>query len=688
MTDSRPASEGAAVAVDVGGTFIDLVMVDPSTGEVSIEKQPATPDALVDELLTALRRLPRPVAEIDRFIHGATVAINTLVQRRGAHVGLITTFGFRDVLELGRGNRPAIYDWLYTPPDPLVPRYLRREVHERAGPDGAELLPLDVDELVRETGALVDHGVEAIAVCFLHAYAASDHERLAGEVIRERYPDLHVTLSSDAAPEWREFERTSTAVVNAYVQPRFSGYVRALESRLAEDGLAQPIAVMQSNGGVMAGERAIELPVRTLASGPAGGVIGVEALARELAHPNAICADVGGTTYDVAIIEEGRILERTQTEVDGRPVLAPTIDIVSVGAGGGSIARIDEAGALVVGPQSAGARPGPVCFGLGGEEPTVADCHVVLGLLDPERFLGGRMKLDPGAAEQAIRDRIAAPLDISAERAADGVLRIAETNMAHAIHSMTVERGVDPREFVLYSYGGGGGLFAAATANELGIPTVLVPRAPATFAAGGILASDYREDSSTTQVDLLTPDSMTLMWAELNRLQAEVVGRLAGYGFDPEAVEVLQRVDLRFKGQEHTVTVALDPVWAEDPDGAPALRGRFVDLHRRLYGHGDPDASVEVVTLRCRAIAGVGRTTWPMWDRSVDATPRTERPVFLHEALEFRTVPVFDREGLAAGQRVDGPAIVEESYSTVLVPPEWSVVVDELGNLVMGRVTT
>jgi N-methylhydantoinase A len=688
MIASEPSSGRTAVAVDVGGTFIDLVMVDSATGEVAIEKQPATPDALVDELLTALRRFPRPVAEIDRFIHGATVAINTVVQGLGARVGLITTFGFRDVLELGRGNRPAIYDWLYTPPDPLVPRHLRREVHQRTGPDGAELLPLDVGEVLREAGDLLDHGVEAIAVCFLHAYADPSHERLAGEVVRERHPALHVTLSSDAAPEWREFERTSTAVVNAYVQPRFSGYVRGLESRLAEAGFARPIAVMQSNGGVMGGDRAVELPVRTLASGPAGGVIGVETLARELGHPNAICADVGGTTYDVAIIEEGRILERTQTEIDRRPVLAPTIDIVSVGAGGGSIARIDEAGALVVGPRSAGARPGPACFGLGGEEPTVTDSHVVLGLLDAECFLGGRMKLNPEAAERAIRDRIAAPLGISLERAADGILRIAETNMAHAIHSMTVERGVDPRSFVLYSYGGGGGLFAAATATELGIPTVVVPRAPATFAAGGILSSDYREDSSTTRVDLLTHDATTRVVSELRRLQTEVVGRLAGYGFDPESVEVLQRVDLRFKGQEHTVTVPLDPGWADDTDGAPTLRGRFVELHRRLYGHGDPDASVEVVTLRCRAIAGVERPRRPTWDRIDHATPRTERPVFLHETLEFTTAPVFDREELAAGQRVEGPAIVEEPYSTVLVPPGWAVVMDDLGNLVMGRWTT
>ena len=476
------------IAVDVGGTFIDVVSIDRETGDVSVEKQPATPDRLAEELLTALARLPGEPSDIERFLHGSTVAINALLQRTGATVGLITTKGFRDVLELARGNRPHIYDWVWVPPEPLVPRALRREVTERLGPRGEEIVPLDLAGLAREVDALVADGVEAIAVCFLHAYANPKHEREAAEVIARRAPSLPVTLSSAIAAEWHEYERTSTAVINAYVQPLFDAYLGSLRDRLEAAGMGGAIGVMQSNGGVMAAERALELPVRTLSSGPAGGVIGVATLARLLGHPDAICTDVGGTTYDVAIVEGGRVQERTETEIAGLPVLAPTVDVTSIGAGGGSVAWIDELGALRVGPASAGARPGPACFGFGGEEPTVTDCHLLLGGLDPERFLGSRMQLDVGAAERAIAEKIAMPLAMPVGEAAEGVLRIVETSMANAIHSMTVERGIDPRGFTLYAYGGGGGLFAAATATELDIATIVVPRAPANFSAWGILA--------------------------------------------------------------------------------------------------------------------------------------------------------------------------------------------------------
>ena len=488
------------IAVDVGGTFIDVVSIDRETGAVSVEKQPSTPDRLAEELLTALERLPGTLAEIDRFLHGSTVAINALVQREGAKVGLITTRGFRDVLELARGNRPHIYDWVWMPPEPLVPRELRREVTERLGPRGDEVAPLDLAGLAREADALVAAGADAIAVCFLHAYANPKHEREAAEVIERRLPGFPVTLSSDVAAEWHEYERTSTAVINAYVQPSTRTYLGSLRDRLDGAGMRGAIGVMQSNGGVMAAERAVELPVRTLSSGPAGGVVGVATLARRLGHPDAICTDVGGTTYDVAIIEGGRVQERTESEIAGLPVLAPTVDVASIGAGGGSIAWIDDLGGLRVGPVSAGARPGPACFGFGGVEPTVTDCHLVLGRLDPDRFLGSRMHLDLDAAEQAISERVATPLGMRIEDAAEGVLRIVETAMANAIHSMTVERGIDPRTFALYAYGGAGGLFAAATATELDIPTIVVPREPATFSAWGILGSEYREDVSTTRV--------------------------------------------------------------------------------------------------------------------------------------------------------------------------------------------
>jgi N-methylhydantoinase A len=450
--------------------------------------------------------------------------------------------------------------------------------------------------------------------------------------------------------------------------------------------MMRPIGVMQSNGGVMTLSRAVELPVRTLSSGPAGGVIGVAALARALGHPNAICTDVGGTTYDVAIVEEGRVQERTETQIGGLPVLVPTVDVVSIGAGGGSIAWLDEMGALRVGPRSAGARPGPACFGLGGREPTVTDCHLALGRLDPERFLGSRIHLDVEAAIRAIRERVATPLAMSVQDAAAGVLTIAENAMANAIHSMTVERGTDPRGFVLYAYGGGGGLFAAATASELDIATIAVPRAPANFSAWGMLASEHREDASTTRVRRLDDDAMRSAVAELDSLRAEIVARLGDYGFAADQITVERRADLRFHGQEHTVMVEMDGVWG--PDDAVSLAGRFVARHRQLYGHGDPDAGVELVTVRCRGVVRTREPSWPEWTARREAAPRTERPVYFRDPGGIVPTAVFDRESLSLDQVVSGPAIVEEWTSTVLVPPGWLAHTEALGHLILAEASS
>ncbi|HLG73842.1 MAG TPA: hydantoinase/oxoprolinase family protein [Chloroflexota bacterium] len=671
--------------MDVGGTFIDYVLLDETTGELTFEKQPSLPESLAGEVVRGLRRLPVAPSEIGRFFHGSTVAINAIVQERGARVGLITTEGFRDVLGIGRGGRPELYNFLYAPPSPLIPRYLRREVPERLAADGGEILPLDLEALDREVELLVAEGVESIAVCFLHAYANPAHERLAAERIRIRHPRLDVTASSDVATEWHEFERTSTAVLNAYIQPLFRRYLADLTDQLRAAGYGRPLALMQSNGGVISSERAIALPIRTLESGPAAGVIGAQALAHELGHANVICTDVGGTTFDVALIDNGEILERTQSEVARRPILGPTIDIISIGAGGGSIAWIDQRGTIQVGPRSAGASPGPACFGHGGTEPTVTDCHLVLGRLDPEHFLGARMRLDLDAARQAILTHIAQPLELTLEEAADGILAIAETNMIHAIRTITVERGLDPREFVVYAYGGGGGLFAAATAEELEIPTVVVPNAPANFSAWGVLASDYREDAALTRVRTLDTGTVARVRADLLALGDAATDGLHAYGFG-DAVDRHYRADLRFAGQEHTITISLDPDWLAD-DGLllKGCRERFVAAHRQLYGHGNGKTPLEIVTVRCRAVGRVVRPPWREWPRSAPAQPRELRPVYVRQAAGYISTPVFDRNDLARGQVVEGPAIIEEWNSTLIVPPAWQAAVDRLGNLIMNQ---
>ena len=462
-------------------------------------------------------------------------------------MGLLTTRGFRDVLAIGREARPR-----------STTSSTRRPSRSCRATSGARL-PSERPRTDRSSSrsrstrstasssCSCGTASKRLRVCFLHSYANPAHERSAVERIRARHPDLSVTASSEVATEWREFERTSTTVLNSYIQPPFATYLGELGDRLRGAGYTRPFALMQSNGGVIDASRASRLPIRTLESGPAGGVIGARALAAELGYANVICADVGGTSYDVALIEDGDILERTDTKVGGRPVVGPGIDIVSIGAGGGSIAWIDHRGAVKVGPQSAGAHPGPACFGLGGEEPTVTDCHLVLGRLDPENFLGSRMQLDVDAAQHAIQSRIADPIGATLEQAADGILSIAETNMTYAIRAITVERGLDPREFALFSYGGGGGLFAAATAEELEIPTVVVPRAPANFSAWGILTSDYRDDAALTRVRAFDEGSIGGLVADLRMLAERATTELRAYGFDEAELEHHYRTDARLR---------------------------------------------------------------------------------------------------------------------------------------------
>ena len=676
---------GYRIAIDVGGTFVDFVLLDESTGEITLEKQASTPERIVDEVGTGLGRLPVKLADVDRIFHGTTVALNTIVQEKGVKVGLMTTVGFRDVLEIGRGSRPEIYNPRYTAPRCLVPRYLRREIPGRLDANGAEVTPLDLEAVDRESDMLVADGCEAIAICFLHSYGNHEHERLTAERVRQRHPAIAVSASHELIGEWREFERTSTTVLNAYVQPQFEKYMTNLSERLQSDGYASPLAMMQSNGGVVAASRAATRPVTTLESGPAGGVIGAEALSREIAEKNLICFDVGGTTVDVALIDDGEIIERSQSKVAGRPVMGSTIDISSVGAGGGSIGWIDHRGALRVGPQSAGASPGPACFGHGGTEPTVTDCHLLLGRLDPETFLGARMKLDMEAGLKAVKS-VADKLNLSVEDCASGILKIAETNMTNAIRSITVERGLDPRDYSLLSYGGGGGLFAAAVSDELEVKSVIVPRAPANFSAWGIVTSDYREDGSHTMVRPFVMESLDALLPVFDELQNENLLRLGEHGFSADAVESDIRADIRYAGQEFTVTVHIDVDWIADREQLLAgVRERFVELHRRLYGHGEAEAPLEVVTLRVSSIGNVARPGWPIWHSGEAAQASGSRETWFAELGKTSTLPVYNRDDLVQDQQISGPAIVEEWTTTTVIPPGWNLVVDKVGNLVLTQ---
>lgn len=686
MSVQPPSTAGHRIAIDVGGTFVDFVLLDEATGEITLEKQPSTPERIVEEVGAGISRLPVRLSGVGRIFHGTTVVVNAIVQERGVQVGLLTTAGFRDVLEIGRGSRPEIYNPHYSAPPCLVPRYLRREIPGRLGAAGEEVVPLDLDAVDRESDLLAGHGCAAIAICFLHSYANPEHERRAAERIRERHPGIAVSASHELVGEWREFERTSTTVLNAYVQPQFANYIGNMTQRLEANGYASPLAMMQSNGGVAAADRAANRPITTLESGPAGGVIGAEALAGELGLENLICFDVGGTTVDVALIDHGEIIERSQTFVARRPVMGPTIDISSVGAGGGSIAWVDQRGALRVGPRSAGAAPGPACFGHGGTAPTVTDCHLLLGYLDAGTFLGSRMQLDEAAAQRAVSD-LARELSLPVEETALGVLKIAATNMTNAIRSITVEKGLDPRDYSLLSYGGGGGLFAAAVSEELGVRSVIVPRAPANFSAWGIVCSDYREDNSRTLVRPFTGEHLDEMLEAIAAMKRENLERLHGYGFDEGEILSDTRLDVRFAGQEFTVTVHADEVWLGEPGAVLAgVRDRFVALHRRLYGHGEQDAPLEIVTLRVRSVGQVARPSWPEWPDGEAARSRVTRSTCFSLAAGKQAVPVYHRDELVRDQQVRGPAIVEEWATTTAVPSGWTLAVDRIGNLVLTQI--
>jgi N-methylhydantoinase A len=670
------------VAIDVGGTFIDFVLIDEQTGRVRIEKIASLPDELAGQLVAGLESFDVEAADVRQIFHGMTVGVNALIQERGAKVGLLTTRGFRDVLEMGRGGRTPVYDFVAKAPPPIVPRFLRREVTERLDVRGNVVQVLNTDELDREIDNLMKEGVEAISVAFLHAYANPVHELAARERIVAKYPQIPVSLSHEIAGVWREFERTSTTTLNSFIQPTVTTYLDSVQAKLESAGYDAPVAIMQSSGGAADLPMAAAKPIRTLMSGPAGGVIGAAFLCERLGLRNVICSDVGGTTYDVALIEEGRILERSQTEIGGRPILGSLIDVTSIGAGGGSIGWLDHRNALQVGPRSAGASPGPACFGKGGKEPTTTDAHVLLGWLDPEYFLGGRMKLNVNAARTAVEE-LGAKLGLGWAAAARGIVAIAENNMANAIRTKTVARGLDPREFVLLAYGGGGGVFACAVAAELGVRQVVVPFAPANFSAWGILTTDYMEDEVRTKVLPFTDEYICDALTTLEELEGKALHAIRNYGFSQQDINVVRRLDVRYLGQEYTLTVALDPGWTEAQDVLAGARREFVKAHRQLYGHGEPDAPMELVSVRSRAIGKVKPPIIAEVGEPETAIRARERPVYFAGNDSPVSTQVLDRESLPSGRAYKGPVIIEEWTTTTVVPPGWRVTRDRFGNLVI-----
>jgi N-methylhydantoinase A len=657
---------GSRLGVDVGGTFTDLVAIED--GRLVTAKVPSTPRDQSVGVIAAVDRAGLDPTAVTVFAHGSTVATNALLERRGGRTALVTTVGFRDVLEIGRQNRPSLYDLTAPRPPPLVPRELRFTVRERMGPDGV-VEPLDEADLDRVVDELVAAEVDAVAVCLLFGFLHPAHEQRVGQRIRAAPPDVPVSLASDLLPEFREYERTATVTADAYLAPRLAAYLERLDDRARNHGLVSPM-VMQSSGGVIEVATAVAHPARCVLSGPAAGVVGASYVGGLSGYRDLLTFDMGGTSTDVAPVVDGAVQTTTESVVAGVPLKLPMVDVHTVSAGGGSVAWVDEGGVLRVGPRSAGADPGPAAYGLGGDEPTVTDADLLLGVLADGATLGGQVTLSRPLAQQALRD-LGHRLGLSPEEAALGVARVATTEMVRALRVISVERGLDPRDFALVAFGGAGGMHACAMAEELGVRRVLLPRAAGVLSALGLALSDIRRDYVAPllrRVDELAPDRLTSAWAGLAERARDELSPFGDALTDRLA-------DLRYRGQSFELIVA--------GDTPEALVRAFHDAHQRRYGHHDVDEVVEIVGVRLVATVPGEKPEVVEPDPPVRDARTGRRHVLLEEGLV--DAEVHHRSRMGRGSAVAGPAVVELAEATWLVRPGWGGSVDEVGTLVLTR---
>lgn len=674
------------IGVDVGGTFTDFTISNTDTSETLYFKVPSTPAdpsvAIVDgigQILSIHKIAPTAVSYIG---HGTTVATNMIIERRGVPTGLITTKGFRDVLAIGRQTRPALYDTSIRKPEPLVERYRRREVDERLNASGERLKPLDESELEGVLGELAATGIESVAICFLHSYRNAEHEEAAARVVTRRLPGIYVSVSSKVLPEFREYERTSTTVLNAYVGPKMANYFDRLNTRIAELGVAVSPMTIHSNGGLLSIETAKRLPVTTCLSGPAAGVIGAAVVGRAAGAPDLVTFDVGGTSTDVSLIVDGQPKLTSSRDVAGYPVKLPMIDIHVIGAGGGSVAYVDDANALKVGPRSAGALPGPVAYGRGGEEPTLTDANICLNRLNPVALLDGRMPVDREAALASIEARIARPLGISVEAAAFGIIQVAAANMSRAIRAVTTEQGHDVGELALFAFGGAGPLHAAEVAREAGIQRILVPQEPGTMCARGALLSDVSLDFVRMQLTQATAESWSRACAALREMIAEGDRWLSLEKVESGARHFDLAIDAHYAGQSHEIRVPLDSV---DEQGFDSFLDRFSRAHQAAYGYDNPGQPVFFVGCRVRAVGRVPKTVAPfhVGGPSVAEARIDGRNVYFGAEEGWRATPIYRRSALPVGEAVAGPAIIEEMSSTTVILAGQSAAIDAFGNIVI-----
>lgn len=669
------------VSMDIGGTFTDVVAYDEATGVYVAGKSSTTPGDLTEGILAAVEQVVESPADIAFTVHGTTQGLNAFLQRRGEKVMLLATEGAGDVYHIARGNRLRLYDVHYRKPTPLVPRSDIVEIPGRLNWAGEELAPLDEDAIRAAAARFRDERFGAVAIGFLFSYLNPAHELRAAEILTEELGDVPISLSHGVAREWREYERTSSAVIDAYTAPVVRRYLERLESEMTARGLSVPIHVMQSSGGIVTAQSARALSLQTLLSGPVGGTMGGVALARVLGRPNLICIDMGGTSFDVSLVVNGKPDVASETVLEGFPILMSVVNIHTIGAGGGSLAY-HEAGGLRVGPESAGADPGPASYGRGGTRPTVTDANLVLGRVDPDSFAGGRMHLDRDAAERAVA-ALGAELGLDATGLAEGICDVINAKMAQAIRTLTVEKGIEPRDFSLVAFGGAGAMHAVFLARELGIAEVIVPPFPGAFSAWGMLETEIRKDFSRTYFTQLADLDHANLAETLAEMEAEAFASLTEEGIGTDTGRVLHAVDVRYLGQEYTITIPLEA--ADEPTRGgfdEAVSGRFHAAHHLRFGHSNPGAPAEFVVARSTALGDLGRIEpVPAEAGAADGYPSTTHDVVFGGRSHPATMVL--RDDLGPGMVVPGPAIVTEPTATTVVPPGSVLTVDPFGALLV-----
>jgi N-methylhydantoinase A len=678
------------IGIDVGGSFTDCVLLDEGSGAVEVIKVPSTPREPQNGFVQGLRELlsvhQANARMVSALVHGTTVGTNAVIERRGARTALITTRGFRDVLAIGTQQRPHLYDLRQQRPPELILRYLCVELDERIGPRGEVLTPLDSQQVREVLRRLVEDGVRSVAVCLLFSFANPAHERLVADIACSEFAGLQVSLSSVVCPEFREFVRASTTAVNAYIQPIISHYVGSVEQSIGDEGLQVPLHVMQSNGGIMSAPEARRLPVHLVSSGPAGGVMAGVYYAGLAGFEEIITLDMGGTTCDVCLVQSGQPHISPQGSIEGYPVRVPAIDVQSIGAGGGSITSVDRWGALKVGPQSAGADPGPACYARGGTRPTVTDANLVLGCLSEHAFLGGRMNVDASLSARAISEAVAAPLGLSVIEAARGIVQVSNATMLRLLRVVSVMRGHDPRDFALVAFGGAGPVQACALARSLGIRHVVIPPNPGVTSAFGLLTTDLRY---THSLSWPTPIA-GLDVAHLARLFQDLADRGHSRFVETDRLsgepQVQRSLDLRYVGQQFDLPVDLEQGELTPEHLSWAVQA-FHHQHERIYGHAFPGEPVELVNLRVTVVGPISTPVAPLLERRTtgDAPrPFQTRYVCFSQGHAVERCPVYRRNSLLAGDALDGPCIVEQVDSTVVIEPDCSGHVDGYGSIVVS----